>query len=59
MPCCIGHSRGDVLHRLDRLTSELGLDRDRARRWTLGQTIAWGLGHPNHVETAHWLLEAV
>jgi streptomycin 6-kinase len=54
----LGHSRRDVLHRLDRLTSELGLDRDRARRWTLGQTIAWGVDHPGHVETARWLLEA-
>jgi streptomycin 6-kinase len=54
----LGHSRRDVLHRLDRLTSELGLDRDRARRWALGQTIAWGVDHPDHVETARWLLEA-
>jgi streptomycin 6-kinase len=54
----LGHSRRDVLHRLDYLTSELGLDRDRARRWALGQTIAWGLGHPSHVQTARWLLEA-
>ena len=54
----LGHSRRDVLHRLDRLTSELGLDRDRARRWTLGQTIAWGVDHPSHVETARWLVQA-
>jgi streptomycin 6-kinase len=54
----LGHSRRDVLHRLDRLTSELGLDRDRARLWALGQTIAWGVDHPDHVEAARWLLEA-
>jgi streptomycin 6-kinase len=54
----LGHSKHDLLHRLDRLTSELGLDRDRARRWTVGQTIAWGVAHPNHVQTARWLLEA-
>jgi streptomycin 6-kinase len=55
-----GHSRRDVLHRLDRLTSELGLDRDRARGWTIGQTIAWSLDTSylrSHVETVRWLLE--
>jgi len=54
----LGESRRDVLHRLDYLTAELGLDRDRTRRWTLGQTIAWGLDDPDHVEIARWLLEA-
>jgi len=57
----LGHSRRDVLHRLDRLTSELGLDRDRARGWTIGQTIAWSLDTsylPKHVETVRWLLES-
>jgi streptomycin 6-kinase len=56
----LGHSRRDVLHRLDRLTSELGLDRARARDWTIGQTIAWSLDTsylPKHVETVRWLLE--
>ncbi len=37
---------------------ELGLDRERARGWTIGQTIAWGFGHETHIETARWLLEA-
>ena len=56
----LGHSRRDVLYRLDRLTSELGLDRERARGWTIGQTIAWSVGsdyHATHVETARWLVE--
>jgi streptomycin 6-kinase len=56
----LGHSRRDVLGRFDRLTSELGLDRERARGWTIGQTIAWSVGseyHQTHVETARWLLE--
>jgi streptomycin 6-kinase len=56
----LGHSRRDVLHRLDRLTSELGLDRERARGWTIGQTIAWSVGsdyHATHVETVRWLVE--
>jgi streptomycin 6-kinase len=55
----LGHSRRAVVARLDRLTSELGLDRDRARGWTIGQTIAWSVnGGPQHVEVARWLLGA-
>jgi streptomycin 6-kinase len=57
----LGHSKRHVLHRFDRLTSELGLDRERARGWTIGQTVAWtndSTYHPPHVETARWLLEA-
>ncbi len=55
-----GHSRRDALYRLDRLTSELDLDRDRARGWTIGQTIAWCFDtsyRDRHVETVRWLLE--
>ncbi len=37
----LGHSRRDVLYRLDRLCAELGLDRQRARAWTIVQTVAW------------------
>jgi streptomycin 6-kinase len=52
----LGHSRRAVVGRLDRLTSELGLDRDRARGWTIGQTIAWGVdGGPQHAQVARWL----
>jgi streptomycin 6-kinase len=57
----LGHSERDVLHRFDRLTAELGLDRERARGWTIAQTIAWafdGSYRQAHVETARWLLEA-
>jgi streptomycin 6-kinase len=57
----LGHSRRDVLHRLDRLSSQLGLDRERARSWAVGQTLAWTFDsayHERHVETARWLLEA-
>ncbi len=54
----LGHSRRAVAGRLDRLTSELGLDRDRARGWTVGQTIAWGIdGGPEHVDVVRWLLD--
>jgi streptomycin 6-kinase len=55
------HSRRHVLHRLDRLCSELSLDRDRALGWTVAQTVAWCGGSDfveTHVETARWLLEA-
>lgn len=57
----LGHSRRDVRHRLDRLTSELALDRERARLWTIGQTVAWCFDSTylkTHVETARWLQEA-
>jgi streptomycin 6-kinase len=57
----LGHSKRDVLHRFDRVTSELGLDRERARGWTIAQTVAWaedGTDHPELVESATWLLEA-
>jgi streptomycin 6-kinase len=57
----LGHSRAAVLARFDRLTSDLALDRERARGWTIGQTIAWafnGRHHPGHADVARWLLEA-
>jgi streptomycin 6-kinase len=57
----LGHSRRGVLRRLDRLTSQLGLDRDRARGWTIGQTIAWVVDDDpwlEHLEVVRWLLES-
>ena len=57
----LGHSKRDVIYRLDRLSSELALDRDRVRRWTIAQTIAWSFGSDyaaHHYETARWLLGA-
>jgi streptomycin 6-kinase len=57
----LGHSKRDVFHRLDRLSAELGLDRERVRGWTIGQTVAWSVGSysvAQHVETVLWLLEA-
>ena len=57
----LGHSRQDVVRRLDRLTSELGLDRDRARWWTIGQTVAWMFESTHmhvHAETVQWLRAA-
>jgi len=55
----LGHSRREALYRLDRLTAELGLDRERARGWTIAQTIAWSGGSnfiETHLETVEWLL---
>jgi streptomycin 6-kinase len=58
----LGHSKRDALYRLDRLTSELGLDRDRACGWTIGQTMAWAFDSDyiaTHLDTVRWLLEDV
>jgi len=57
----LGHGRRQVLRRLDRLSDELALDRERARLWALAQTVAWcphGDYLDRHVEVARWLLEA-
>jgi hypothetical protein len=55
----LGHGRALVERRLDRLTTELHLDRERTRQWALAQTIAWAFDDgdvlPRHVETARWL----
>jgi streptomycin 6-kinase len=56
----LGHTREAVTGRLDRLCSELGLDRQRARWWTVGQTMAWSFSSPaadRHHATARWLLD--
>jgi streptomycin 6-kinase len=56
----LGHGKRDVLYRLGRLTAELGLDRGRARGWTVAQTVAWSGGSDYvdvRIETVWWLLE--
>lgn len=57
----LGEGRRSVEYRLDRLTADLGLDRERARRWTLAQTLAWGIDEDgviaDHVEMVRWLHE--
>ncbi len=41
---------GDLAWRLDFLASELELDRERLRRWTIAHTVAWGFAeHEPHV----------
>jgi streptomycin 6-kinase len=56
----LGDSERALRRRFDRLTAELGLDRDRARGWALAQTLAWARGAHgylrDHVETARRLL---
>ncbi|MBO4209522.1 aminoglycoside phosphotransferase family protein [Micromonospora echinofusca] len=56
----LGHSPVAVRYRLDRLSAELGLDRERVRGWTVGQTAAWCFGagtvFPSHVDVVRWLL---
>jgi streptomycin 6-kinase len=54
----LGHSRAHVLHRLDRLSGELALDRDRACGWAFVQTLAWSIDTvvwPEMIEIARWL----
>jgi streptomycin 6-kinase len=54
----LGHSREHVLHRLDRISGELGLDRHRACGWTFVQTLAWSIDTvvwTEMVEIARWL----
>jgi len=55
-----GHSRAEVVRRLDRLSGELGLDRGRARGWAVAQTVAWSFESAyayRHYDTARWLLD--
>ncbi|MFY1633832.1 aminoglycoside phosphotransferase family protein [Solwaraspora sp. WMMB335] len=56
----LGHSRALVRRRLDRLSAELGVDRQRACGWTIGQSLAWAFtdGPPltAHLDVVRWLL---
>jgi streptomycin 6-kinase len=57
-----GHSRAQMWYRLDKLTAELGLDRERALGWTVGQTVAWafeedGWVSDTHPDVVRWLLD--
>ncbi|PWR05833.1 aminoglycoside phosphotransferase [Micromonospora acroterricola] len=57
----LGHSPAAVRYRLDRLSAELGLDRERVRGWTIGHTLAWGFAEnaalPHHTDVVRWLLD--
>ena len=56
----LGHSRAHVIGRLDRLSRDLALDRDRCRGWAIAQTVAWSMDSQfakQHIETVQWLLD--
>jgi streptomycin 6-kinase len=66
----LGEGPDALGQRLDRLTSELGVDRERTRRWALAQTLAWAFDedededededadgpHQDQVAVARWLM---
>ncbi|MAG35116.1 MAG: aminoglycoside phosphotransferase [Dehalococcoidia bacterium] len=58
----LGSGRAHVAHRLDRLSSELGLDHERVRGWAFAQRLRFAFdgddADPHDVETARWLLQA-
>ncbi|MDJ0497784.1 MAG: aminoglycoside phosphotransferase family protein [Acidimicrobiia bacterium] len=58
----LGDEQQAMIHRLDRVTGELGLDRERARLWAFGHAISWGFEAgkvlPGQIEAARWLLAA-
>lgn len=56
----LGHDPISVSGRLHWLSAELGVDRERARGWTIAQAMAWSFGSPweEHAhQTVRWLLE--
>lgn len=54
----LGDGKHETIRRLDRLTSELGLDRERARLWCIAQTVAWSEPESEtHSAVAEWLLD--
>jgi streptomycin 6-kinase len=57
----LGSGPDAARRRFDRLTGDLSLDADRARRWVLVQTLAWAFGDdgvdPGQAELAGWFLE--
>jgi len=56
------HPRRRMRRRLDLLSDELGLDRNRMRAWGIARAVAWGLDagrlHRTHIECARLLLSA-
>jgi streptomycin 6-kinase len=57
----LGHSKDAVWRRLDRLSAELELDRERVLRWAVAQTVAWSFDSQyadSSYDTARWLLAA-
>jgi streptomycin 6-kinase len=58
----LGHDERAIRHRLDRLSVDLSLDRERARAWALAQTLAWAFAGdevlPPMIDCARWLRAA-
>jgi streptomycin 6-kinase len=56
----LGFSKRAVHYRLDRLCTDLSLDRQRVLGWTVAHTVAWSGAfddeHP-HLQAVRWLLE--
>ena len=56
----LGPGVGEVERRFDRLTSDLGLDRERARLWAAAHAVAWSFDDAGviqgHLDAARWLL---
>ncbi|MEV1017623.1 aminoglycoside phosphotransferase family protein [Micromonospora sp. NPDC049801] len=56
----LGHSPAAVRHRLDRLSTDLGLDVERVRGWAIGHCLAWSIADQvvftHQVEVVRWLL---
>lgn len=45
----LGATAAEVHHRLDRLSAELDVDRERAAAWSVVQAVAWGVDAPPEV----------
>lgn len=57
----LGHSEESVIGRLNRLSFELNLDRERVRLWTFAHTIVTSCDRSvqsSRLETARWLMSA-
>ena len=55
-----GFTRDEVVQRLDDLSDALELDRERAKGWTILQTMAWSFDSSfktTHHQTVKWLLD--
>jgi len=56
-----GADKNSTIARLDYISETLNLNRDRARCWTIAQTMAWGFGgsyDQNHHQTVRWMIDA-
>ncbi|WP_417687315.1 aminoglycoside phosphotransferase family protein [Roseibium sp.] len=57
-----GNTKSSMLYRLDRMSEELGINRERARSWTVVQTLAWGFEprfKAKHRQIIEWLIGTV